>query len=107
MNSVKVANSSAIRAEVRRHETVKNSITKLFKQLERIEDEQLRSGLKVYLHSVQASPSERQGSACDWTQGPCALSATYDLPSPATSIAQSVTTHNCDALEDCRYLDCM
>ncbi|KAJ8412079.1 hypothetical protein AAFF_G00143460 [Aldrovandia affinis] len=53
MNSVKVTHSSAIRLEVKRHETVKNTINKLFKQLERVEDAQLRSGLKVYLHSVQ------------------------------------------------------
>ncbi|CAB1315138.1 unnamed protein product, partial [Coregonus sp. 'balchen'] len=52
-SSNKLSLSSAIRAEVRRHETVKNNFAKLFKQLERVDDQQLRSGLKVYLHSIQ------------------------------------------------------
>ncbi|XP_035239339.1 arf-GAP with GTPase, ANK repeat and PH domain-containing protein 1-like isoform X6 [Anguilla anguilla] len=64
MNSnVKITQSSAIRAEVKRHDTLKNTINRLFKQLERVGDEQLRSGLKLYLHSIQASCALSQ----EWT----------------------------------------
>ncbi|XP_061076042.1 arf-GAP with GTPase, ANK repeat and PH domain-containing protein 2 isoform X3 [Conger conger] len=63
MNCVKVSHSSAIRAEVKRHETMKKSITKLFKQLDKIEDEQLRVGLKLCLHGVQATCANSQ----EWT----------------------------------------
>lgn len=52
-NNLKLAQSSAIRAEVKRHDTVRNTINKLFKQLERVGDQQLRTGLKVFLHSLQ------------------------------------------------------
>lgn len=52
-NSMKLAQSTAIRVEVKRHENLKSSFGKLFKQLDRVQDPQLRSGLKVYLHSVQ------------------------------------------------------
>uniref|UniRef100_A0A6Q2YXF5 ArfGAP with GTPase domain, ankyrin repeat and PH domain 2 n=1 Tax=Esox lucius TaxID=8010 RepID=A0A6Q2YXF5_ESOLU len=55
--------SNAIRAEVHRHETMKNSFAKLFKQLERVDDLPLRSGLKVYLHSIQAACANSQ----EWT----------------------------------------
>ncbi|XP_064155588.1 arf-GAP with GTPase, ANK repeat and PH domain-containing protein 1-like isoform X3 [Anguilla rostrata] len=64
MNSnVKITQSSAIRAEVKRHDALKNTINRLFKQLERVGDEQLRSGLKLYLHSIQASCALSQ----EWT----------------------------------------
>ena len=56
-SSNKLAQSSAIRAEVKRHESVQNTINKLFKQFERVGDQQLRSGLKVYLHSIQGKLS--------------------------------------------------
>ena len=56
-SSVKGAHSSAIRAEVRRHDGVKNNINKLHKQLERVTDQQLRTGLKLYLHSIQGEHS--------------------------------------------------
>lgn len=49
----KSVNSAAVKAEVRRYESLQKAIGRLSKQLERVEDEQLRSGLKVYLHSVQ------------------------------------------------------
>ncbi|XP_042159641.1 arf-GAP with GTPase, ANK repeat and PH domain-containing protein 2 isoform X4 [Oncorhynchus tshawytscha] len=62
-SSNKLAQSSAIRAEVKRHESVQNTINKLFKQFERVGDQQLRSGLKVYLHSIQASCANSQ----EWT----------------------------------------
>lgn len=51
--SSKSVNSAAVKAEVRRYESLQKAIGRLSKQLERVEDEQLRSGLKVYLHSVQ------------------------------------------------------
>lgn len=57
MNSTnKVTHSIAIRAEVRRHESLQNTINKFLKQLERVEDKQLRTGLKVFLHSIQGEP---------------------------------------------------
>lgn len=52
-NSTKVAHSSAIRAEVKRHESLQKTFNKVLKQLERVEDQQLRTGLKVYIHGVQ------------------------------------------------------
>ncbi|XP_073794664.1 arf-GAP with GTPase, ANK repeat and PH domain-containing protein 2 isoform X5 [Danio rerio] len=64
MNSaIKVTNSTAIRAEVRRHENLQKTINKFIKQLERVEDQQLRTGLKVFLHSIQASCANSQ----EWT----------------------------------------
>ncbi|XP_045065402.1 arf-GAP with GTPase, ANK repeat and PH domain-containing protein 2 isoform X7 [Coregonus clupeaformis] len=62
-SSNKLAQSIAIRAEVKRHESVQNTINKLFKQFERVGDQQLRSGLKVYLHSIQAASANSQ----EWT----------------------------------------
>ncbi|XP_041945101.1 arf-GAP with GTPase, ANK repeat and PH domain-containing protein 1-like isoform X4 [Alosa sapidissima] len=59
-NPMKLAQSTAIRVEVKRHENLKNSFAKLFKQLDRIQDQQLRSGLTVYLHSVQAACANSQ-----------------------------------------------
>lgn len=57
MNSTnKVVNSTAIRAEVRRHESLQKTINKFLKQLERVEDPQLKTGLKVFLHSIQGEP---------------------------------------------------
>lgn len=57
MNSTnKVVNSTAIRAEVRRHESLQKTLNKFLKQLERVEDQQLRTGLKVFLHSIQGEP---------------------------------------------------
>lgn len=52
-NSTKAAHSSAIRAEVKRHDSVKNTLNKLLKQLERVSDQELRTGLKVYMLSLQ------------------------------------------------------
>ncbi|XP_045561368.1 arf-GAP with GTPase, ANK repeat and PH domain-containing protein 1 isoform X4 [Salmo salar] len=62
-SSNKLSLSNAIRAEVRRHETVQNNFAKVFSQLERVDDQQLRSGLKVYLHSIQAAC----GNSQEWT----------------------------------------
>ncbi|XP_051516880.1 arf-GAP with GTPase, ANK repeat and PH domain-containing protein 1-like isoform X3 [Myxocyprinus asiaticus] len=64
MNSTnKVTNSTAIRAEVRRHESLQKTLNKFLKQLERVEDQQIRTGLKVFLHSIQASCANSQ----EWT----------------------------------------
>ncbi|KAK1803449.1 hypothetical protein P4O66_020873 [Electrophorus voltai] len=52
-NSNKAAYSSAIRAEIKRHENLQSTFNKLLKQLERVEDQQLKIGLKVYIHSIQ------------------------------------------------------
>uniref|UniRef100_UPI003AAAD497 arf-GAP with GTPase, ANK repeat and PH domain-containing protein 2 isoform X1 n=1 Tax=Centroberyx gerrardi TaxID=166262 RepID=UPI003AAAD497 len=64
MNSnSKSVNSTAIKAEVKRHESVQNAINRLLKQFERVGDQQLRSGLKVYLHSIQVNIANSQ----EWT----------------------------------------
>ncbi|XP_051961684.1 arf-GAP with GTPase, ANK repeat and PH domain-containing protein 2 isoform X3 [Xyrauchen texanus] len=64
MNStIKVTNSTAIRAEVRRHESLQKTLNRFLKQLERVEDQQIRTGLKVFLHSIQASCANSQ----EWT----------------------------------------
>uniref|UniRef100_A0A4W4DW04 Small monomeric GTPase n=1 Tax=Electrophorus electricus TaxID=8005 RepID=A0A4W4DW04_ELEEL len=62
-NSNKAAYSSAIRAEIKRHENLQSTFNKLLKQLERVEDQQLKIGLKVYIHSIQASCANSQ----EWT----------------------------------------
>lgn len=58
MNS-KSVNSAAIKAEIKRHESLQSAINRLSKQFERVGDQQLRSGLKVYLHSIQGKLSLR------------------------------------------------
>lgn len=58
-NSTKVAHSSAIRAEVKRHESLQNTFNKLLKHVERVDDQQLRTGLKVYIHGVQGKSTQR------------------------------------------------
>ncbi|KAM9341857.1 arf-GAP with GTPase, ANK repeat and PH domain-containing protein 2 isoform 1-T1 [Pholidichthys leucotaenia] len=61
MNSnSKSVNSTAIKAEVKRHESLQSAIARLAKQFERVEDQQLRSGLKVYLHSIQVNIANSQ-----------------------------------------------
>ncbi|XP_065141369.1 arf-GAP with GTPase, ANK repeat and PH domain-containing protein 2 isoform X5 [Paramisgurnus dabryanus] len=62
-NTIKVTNSTAIRAEVRRHESLQRTLNKFLKQLERVEDQQIKTGLKVFLHSIQASCNNSQ----EWT----------------------------------------
>lgn len=52
-NSSKSANSAAIKGEIKRHESLQRTINRLSEQLKRVPDQQLRSGLKVYLHSIQ------------------------------------------------------
>uniref|UniRef100_A0A3P8VK56 ArfGAP with GTPase domain, ankyrin repeat and PH domain 2 n=1 Tax=Cynoglossus semilaevis TaxID=244447 RepID=A0A3P8VK56_CYNSE len=64
MNSQgKSVNSSAIKAEIKRHESLQSAIKRLSRQFERIPDQQLRSGLKVYLHSIQVNIANSQ----EWT----------------------------------------
>uniref|UniRef100_H3CB55 ArfGAP with GTPase domain, ankyrin repeat and PH domain 2 n=1 Tax=Tetraodon nigroviridis TaxID=99883 RepID=H3CB55_TETNG len=62
MNS-KSANSAAIKGEIKRHDSLQNTINRLSKQLERVPDQQLRAGLKVYLHSIQVNLANSQ----EWT----------------------------------------
>ncbi|KAG7278480.1 hypothetical protein CRUP_038775 [Coryphaenoides rupestris] len=52
----KSVNSAAVKAEVKRHLSVQNSINRLFKQFDKVGDPQLCSGLKVYLQSIQGPP---------------------------------------------------
>ncbi|XP_055022311.1 arf-GAP with GTPase, ANK repeat and PH domain-containing protein 2 [Boleophthalmus pectinirostris] len=59
----KSANSTAIKAEIKRHDGLQSAINRLNKQFERVSDAQLRSGLKVYLHSIQVNIANSQ----EWT----------------------------------------
>ena len=55
-----------VRAETKRHEALQNLINRLAKQVERVEDDQLRSSLKVYLHSIKGKlTSLWLGGSCD------------------------------------------
>uniref|UniRef100_A0A665UMN2 Arf-GAP with GTPase, ANK repeat and PH domain-containing protein 1-like n=1 Tax=Echeneis naucrates TaxID=173247 RepID=A0A665UMN2_ECHNA len=64
MNSnSKSVNSIAIKAEIKRHDSLQSAINRLSKQFERVTDQQLRSGLKVYLHSIQVNIANSQ----EWT----------------------------------------
>ncbi|XP_028266151.1 arf-GAP with GTPase, ANK repeat and PH domain-containing protein 2 isoform X2 [Parambassis ranga] len=64
MNSnSKSVNSTAIKAVIKRHESLQGAINRLSKQVEKVTDEQLRSGLKVYLHSIQVNIANSQ----EWT----------------------------------------
>ncbi|XP_071333540.1 arf-GAP with GTPase, ANK repeat and PH domain-containing protein 2 isoform X5 [Trachinotus anak] len=64
MNSnSKSVNSIAIKAEIKRYESLQSAINRLSKQFERVADQQLRSGLKVYLHSIQVNI----GNSQEWT----------------------------------------
>ncbi|KAF3860847.1 hypothetical protein F7725_001102 [Dissostichus mawsoni] len=60
MNSSKSVNSTAIRAEIKRHESLQSGINRLSKQFERVENPQLRSGLKVFLHSIQGGALQQR-----------------------------------------------
>ncbi|TKS76584.1 Arf-GAP with GTPase, ANK repeat and PH domain-containing protein 1 [Collichthys lucidus] len=62
-SSSKSVNSTAIKAEIKRHESLQSAINRLYKQFERVADQQLRSGLKVYLHSIQVNIANSQ----EWT----------------------------------------
>uniref|UniRef100_A0A3P9DNB6 ArfGAP with GTPase domain, ankyrin repeat and PH domain 2 n=1 Tax=Maylandia zebra TaxID=106582 RepID=A0A3P9DNB6_9CICH len=59
----KTVNSAAIKAEIKRHDSLQTAINRLAKQFERVGDQQLRSGLKVYLHSIQVNIANSQ----EWT----------------------------------------
>ncbi|KAM6982087.1 arf-GAP with GTPase, ANK repeat and PH domain-containing protein 2 isoform 4-T4 [Tautogolabrus adspersus] len=62
-SNIKSVNSIAIKAEIKRHDSLQTAINRLFKQFERVGDQQLRSGLKVYLHSIQVNIANSQ----EWT----------------------------------------
>lgn len=63
MNSTsKSVTSAAIKAEVKRYESLQSAVNRLGKQFERIADQQLRSGMKVYLHSIQGEPVYLHGT---------------------------------------------
>ncbi|CAL8255213.1 unnamed protein product [Gadus morhua 'NCC'] len=62
-SSSRSVNSTAIRAELRRHESVQTSIQRLFRQFEKVGDTQLCSGLKICLRSLQVNIANSQ----EWT----------------------------------------
>lgn len=53
----------AVKAEVRRYESLQKALARLAKQVDRVEDEQVRSGLRVYLHSVEGKPTPRPAAS--------------------------------------------
>uniref|UniRef100_A0A8C6Q1N9 ArfGAP with GTPase domain, ankyrin repeat and PH domain 2 n=1 Tax=Nothobranchius furzeri TaxID=105023 RepID=A0A8C6Q1N9_NOTFU len=55
--------SAAIKAETKKHESLQRALSKLSKQFEKVDDQQLRSGLKVSLHSIQVQIANSQ----EWT----------------------------------------
>ncbi|XP_023192219.1 arf-GAP with GTPase, ANK repeat and PH domain-containing protein 1 isoform X5 [Xiphophorus maculatus] len=59
-SNVKSASSFAIKAEIKRYDSLQSAINRLFKQFERVENQTLRSGLKVYLHSIQVNIANSQ-----------------------------------------------
>lgn len=62
MNSTsKFVTSAAIKAEIKRHESLQSAVNRLAKQFERVADQQLRSGMKDYLHSIQGEPVDLRG----------------------------------------------
>uniref|UniRef100_A0A3Q3WXA1 Uncharacterized protein n=1 Tax=Mola mola TaxID=94237 RepID=A0A3Q3WXA1_MOLML len=64
MNSTsKSVTSAAIKAEVKKYESLQSAVNRLGKQFERVADQQLRSGMKVYLHSIQVNIANSQ----EWT----------------------------------------
>ncbi|CAB1455672.1 unnamed protein product [Pleuronectes platessa] len=67
-SSSKAVNSSAIKLEIKRYDSLQSAIVRLAKQFERVEDQQLRSGLKVYLHGIQAAIPMAAG--CNLLCGP-------------------------------------
>ena len=79
MNSnSKSPNSTAIKAEIKRHESLQSAINRLSKQFERVADQQLRSGLKVYLHSIQGKLS-LSWSSLWWTFVRCIWRRTQNI----------------------------
>ncbi|XP_027865834.1 arf-GAP with GTPase, ANK repeat and PH domain-containing protein 2 isoform X5 [Xiphophorus couchianus] len=59
-SNIKSASSFAIKAEIKRYDSLQSAINRLFKQFERVENQTLRSGLKVYLHSIQVNIANSQ-----------------------------------------------
>ncbi|XP_032415544.1 arf-GAP with GTPase, ANK repeat and PH domain-containing protein 2 isoform X4 [Xiphophorus hellerii] len=59
-SNVKSASSFAIKAEIKRYDSLQSAINRLFKQFDRVENQTLRSGLKVYLHSIQVNIANSQ-----------------------------------------------
>uniref|UniRef100_A0A8C5DTG0 Arf-GAP with GTPase, ANK repeat and PH domain-containing protein 1-like n=1 Tax=Gouania willdenowi TaxID=441366 RepID=A0A8C5DTG0_GOUWI len=55
--------SAAIKAEIKRHECVQNAISRLSKQCERVQDQQIRSGLKLFFFSQGVLGSLKSGKS--------------------------------------------
>lgn len=60
--------ASAVKAEVRRYESLQKTLVRLAKQVDRVEDEQLRSGLRVYLRSVEGKPPPWPAASASCTE---------------------------------------
>ncbi|XP_053704881.1 arf-GAP with GTPase, ANK repeat and PH domain-containing protein 2 isoform X4 [Synchiropus splendidus] len=98
-NSSKLANSTAIKAEVKRHESLKHAIAKLFKQFERVSDPQLRSGLKVYLHSIEVNIANSQDWSLSRSIPELRLGILGSLKSGKSSLVHKYVTGSYVALE--------
>ena len=84
MNSTsKFVTSAAIKAEIKRHESLQSAVNRLAKQFERVADQQLRSGMKDYLHSIQGEPVD--------LRGPRGVSSLWQRPSCAQDVIESQT----------------
>ncbi|KAM8830414.1 arf-GAP with GTPase, ANK repeat and PH domain-containing protein 2 isoform 5-T5 [Synchiropus picturatus] len=98
-NSSKLANSTAIKAEVKRHESLKHAIARLFKQFERVSDPQLRSGLKVYLHSIEVNIANSQDWSLSRSIPELRLGILGSLKSGKSSLVHKYVTGSYVALE--------
>ncbi|KAI4886159.1 hypothetical protein NFI96_019022 [Prochilodus magdalenae] len=99
-NSTKAAHSTAIRAEVKRHENLQKTLNKLLKQLERVENQELKTGLKVYIHSVQAGFRMGPLPVCRSLAAPKPTSSPSYTPPVTTTYLISLTLVKVETTED-------
>uniref|UniRef100_A0A3Q1ENC3 ArfGAP with GTPase domain, ankyrin repeat and PH domain 2 n=1 Tax=Acanthochromis polyacanthus TaxID=80966 RepID=A0A3Q1ENC3_9TELE len=99
MNSNKSVSSAAIKAEIKRHGSLQSTINRLYKQFERVEDQQLRSGLKVYLHSIQVNIANSQEWTLSRTIPELRLGVLGSLKSGKSALVNKYITGSYAALE--------
>uniref|UniRef100_A0A8C5G3L0 Arf-GAP with GTPase, ANK repeat and PH domain-containing protein 1-like n=1 Tax=Gouania willdenowi TaxID=441366 RepID=A0A8C5G3L0_GOUWI len=91
--------SAAIKAEIKRHECVQNAISRLSKQCERVQDQQIRSGLKVYLHSIQVNVANSQEWSLSRTIPELRLGVLGSLKSGKSALVNKYITGSYVAVE--------
>uniref|UniRef100_A0AAQ6AL52 ArfGAP with GTPase domain, ankyrin repeat and PH domain 2 n=1 Tax=Amphiprion ocellaris TaxID=80972 RepID=A0AAQ6AL52_AMPOC len=99
MNSNKSVSSAAIKAEIKRHGSLQSTINRLYKQFERVEDQQLRSGLKVYLHSIEVNIANSQEWTLNRTIPELRLGILGSLKSGKSALVNKYITGSYAALE--------